>query len=299
MAIKRFPQPPASLLALGPDVALWLQVFEEIYNLEQGIETERVNFGSDAIDHNETSGLDGGTTDEYYHLTEAQHIVAIDPLLSDLTIDVDKDWNDKDIENVDNIEATTGEIGELTLTGAEPINLTDTVWEDLRVPISAVRIGAAFPPDWENITDGLYVLAFDNGANDEQVYFTVQIPHNYKIGGAIEAHVHWGPSDTGAGDVIWGLEYSIANIGDVFPASTTIDVTIATTETANDHIYTDIGDIDVSGITEVTDISTMLICRLFRESSSASDTYASDAYLYEIDFHYEIDSLGSQDETSK
>ena len=299
MAIKRFPQPPQSLINLGPDVALWLQLFEEVYNAELGIEVDRVNFGSDAITHNETSGLDGGTTDEYYHLTEAQHIVAIDPLLSDLTIDVDKDWQDKDIENIDNIEATTGEIGELTLTGAVPLLATDTVWEDLRVPVSAVRIGPSFPPDWENITDSLYVLAFDPGANDEQVYFTAQIPHNYKIGGKIEAHVHWGPSDTGAGDVIWCLEYSIANIGDVFPASATIDVTIATTETANDHIYTDIGDIDVSSITEVTDISTMLICRLYRESSSGSDTYASDAYLYEIDFHYEIDSLGSQDETSK
>ena len=299
MAIRRLPQPPQSLLALGPDAALWLQELYLIFNQEQGIETERVDFGSDAITHNETSGLDGGTTDEYYHLTEAQHIVAIDPLLSDLTIDVDKDWNGKDITNVDNIEAMTGEVEELTLTGAEPLTLTDTVWDDMRVPVSAVRIGSAFPPDWENITDGLYVLAFDDGANDEQVYFVVQIPHNYKIGGEIEAHVHWGPSDTGAGDVIWGLEYSIANMGDVFPSSTTISVTIASGGIADKHIYTDIGSIDTSGITEVTDISTMLICRLFRNSSSGSDTYAADAYLYEIDFHYEIDSLGSQDELSK
>ena len=187
----------------------------------------------------------------------------------------------------------------LTLTGSTPLTLEDTVWNDIRVPVNSVRIGAAFPPDWENLTDSLYVLAFDNGANNEQVYFTVQVPHTYKIGGEIRAHIHWGPSDAGAGNVIWGLEYSIANVGDVFPSSTTISATVASTGDANDHIQTELGNINVSGITEDVDISTMLICRLFRNSSSGSDTYAADAYLYEIDFHYEIDSLGSNEPLTK
>jgi len=44
----------------------------------------------------------------------------------------------------------------------------------------------------------------------------------------------------------------------------------------------------------------MIICRLFRDAAGTggTDSYASDVALLEIDFHYEIDSLGSATEYS-
>ncbi len=74
--IKRFPQPPQTLINLGPDVALWLQRFEQVYNQEQGIELERVNIESSDITHNETSGLQGGSSTDRYHQTQGDNEAA-------------------------------------------------------------------------------------------------------------------------------------------------------------------------------------------------------------------------------
>ena len=47
-------------------------------------------------------------------------------------------------------------------------------------------------------------------------------------------------------------------------------------------------------------LSSVLVCRLYRDANAADhDAYGADAGLLEIDFHYSISSLGSQDELTK
>jgi len=70
-----------------------------------------VKFGS-TISHNNTSGLQGGTTDEYYHLTSSQH--------TDLT-----DGNDCSIHKHDDIYYTETELGSTT-GGSEGASLIGT-----------------------------------------------------------------------------------------------------------------------------------------------------------------------------
>lgn len=41
-------------------------------------------------------------------------------------------------------------------------------------------------------------------------------------------------------------------------------------------------------------ISSILICRIWRNSSNAADTYTDDAGLLSLDFHYQIDTVGSR-----
>ena len=43
-------------------------------------------------------------------------------------------------------------------------------------------------------------------------------------------------------------------------------------------------------------MSSMLICRLWRDSANAADTYGSDVGLLYIDAHVELDKLGSNSE---
>jgi hypothetical protein len=45
----------------------------------------------------------------------------------------------------------------------------------------------------------------------------------------------------------------------------------------------------------------MLICRVFRDAtgSGLTDNFLGDAGLFEIDFHYRIDSFGSNEEYIK
>jgi hypothetical protein len=195
-----------------------------------------------------------------------------------------------------------------------------TLYEDLRVAASAVKPGAQ-TPTWE--TRG--AAPFNGNLNrwwfsshavlEDEIEFEVQIPHNYKEGTNIEGHVHWVPEAAAAANecVKWGLEYTWANRGNTFPGSTLIysNATDDTTQTlqaetlvASRHYVSeftvDVGDAPaVIDGTEPKTASSMLVCRLFRNSSDVDDDYGNEAALLEFDFHYEVDGPGSDGEHSK
>jgi hypothetical protein len=191
------------------------------------------------------------------------------------------------------------------------LELTETVWDDLRVPLTSGRPGLTNPPSWSQYRDngaasiGVYAWAFSDqavAANEEELWFQVQLPHNWKEGTTIKPHIHWGIKTAGAANefVKWGLEYTWANIDGTIGTTTIItsDASSAATATIsgdttlliNKHYVTDIGDITGTGKT----ISSMLLCRIFRNSSHADDDLAQDAYGFEIDFHHEVDTMGSR-----
>jgi hypothetical protein len=60
---------------------------------------------------------------------------------------------------------------------------------------------------------------------------------------------------------------------------------------------TDIADISGAG----QKISSMLVCRLFRDATGSGETddYPETAGLLEFDFHYRADSVGSYDHAFK
>lgn len=181
---------------------------------------------------------------------------------------------------------------EVGFNGADQI-----VWDDLRIPGSSVRLGASAPDLVAFLgAGGLLVSAFDGNATLEQIYFTIQLPHGYKLGSNITPHVHWTPTTAGAGNVKWNLEYSWSNTGSAFPGSTTISVTDAASGTAWEHTKAFFPAIVGSAI---TDVSSMLVCRLFRDPSDGADTYGDDASFLELDFHYQIDMIGSVQPSSK
>jgi len=184
--------------------------------------------------------------------------------------------------------------------GTIKFNGDATVYDDLRVPVTAVRLGGggSHPPT-ETAYKGGIVLAFDTGPSSDCIQFVAQIPHSYKEGSEIECHIHWVIPTSGAGggaeNVKWDMTYSWANTGDEMPAETSASVTVDVQDVVADiNTYTDIVDIDGTG----KEISSMLICSLCRDPDVAND-YTDDAYLFEIDFHFEIDTLGSRTELVK
>ena len=187
--------------------------------------------------------------------------------------------------------------------------LANTDWDDLRVPITSVKLAGVKDPGFAVFktngggSTGVYTYWFDNNT-EEEVFFACQMPHQWKEGTTIHPHVHWTPKTNGttsASRVCWGLEYTWSNITGSFGNTTisynNIPVDYSGSPIADNHYLTELPDITASGKT----FSSMLICRLFRDatSSGSSDSYAYDAGLLEFDFHYEIDSFGSQDEFLK
>lgn len=183
---------------------------------------------------------------------------------------------------------------------------TATVWDDMRVTLSDAATGTV-APQWDNFpidgsTSNPFLYWFKNSGIDE-MYFVVQLPHTWVEGTAILPHIHWVASADGAsGPTVprWGLQYCWLNIGEKFSAYTTI---YGTTTVPNEVLVKDrqyltplgSGGMDGSGKT----ISSMLICRVFRDGDNAADTYSGYAGALEIDFHIQINSMGSRLEYTK
>jgi hypothetical protein len=172
-----------------------------------------------------------------------------------------------------------------------------TVWDDIRVPAStASRLGNS-DPDYEVFKNGVYAYAFADNV-DQELMFSVQVPHNWKLQTNLNPHVHWSPPTTGTGTVTWKIEYTIADINGTFGSTNTLTCKDAGDGTAYKHQIIDCGDINMSAYADSGDVSIMLICRIYRDVDDADD-FVGDAFLLETDFHYEIDTIGSRNELSK
>jgi len=178
----------------------------------------------------------------------------------------------------------------------------DTVWDDLRVPALSVRVPATGGPDFEQFhsnatgtSTGVFLYWFDPGSV-EQIYFVAQMPHSWK-GTPIHPHVHWSPAADTTGTVSWGLEYTWAGINEDFPGTQIIygNSVIGDDQSPNQyhHYLTSLPVVTGS----VSGVSSMIVCRLFRDATGVGlgDSSPHDAGFLEMDFHYEIDTIGSDE----
>ncbi|MEZ5069614.1 MAG: hypothetical protein R2751_01260 [Bacteroidales bacterium] len=169
-----------------------------------------------------------------------------------------------------------------------------TVFNDLMIPgLSTVR--NLNPPSLSTFLNGTLVYSFaDEGSNsnEEQVYFTVQVAHMWKEGSTLYPHVHFAPATSGTGTIRWGLEYTWANVNATFPATTTIYAEASASGTAHQHQVIGFST-DLTPDANQDEISSMLVCRLFRDSSV--DTYTGDVLFLQFDIHMEMNSEGSRE----
>ncbi|MDP3358616.1 MAG: hypothetical protein Q8S41_04630 [Lutibacter sp.] len=183
-----------------------------------------------------------------------------------------------------------------------------TRYDDLTIPVTSTRIGAAgYEPTFEMQATGgggrgVYVYYFAGGSVEQELFFTVQIPHGRKYNTNIFPHVHWAPeSDLGAAGVVWALEYNWANLGEVLGTTNIIYGSSKTSliggpANADKHLITAFngGGADEGIVGSGKTLSSMLICRVFRATLHADDTYTGKAGLLQIDFHIEYDADGSR-----
>ena len=75
---------------------------------------------------------------------------------------------------------------------------TAVAWDDLRVPAQNTKLNPTkSEPAFEAFIDGVYSYHFGPAnADDESLHFSAQLPHSYKLGTNLDAHIHWSPSTT-------------------------------------------------------------------------------------------------------
>ena len=164
------------------------------------------------------------------------------------------------------------------------------LWESLKVSFIATSVAASNPPIFSPFTNiGGVFLYFFSQTQEQELYFTAQLPHSYLEGSDIEANVHFVSNSNAGGTVRWGLEYSWSNPNEDFVNTAIISSdAIVAANTGNKHYFQTISNINGAG----KKISSILVCRLFRDVAVA-DNYASAVGLMEVNFLYQNCGLGS------
>jgi len=184
-----------------------------------------------------------------------------------------------------------------------------TVWNDLMVFPDATTKGGSNPPEWGTTfmknaggtSRGVYLWMFAPN-QEEELHFTIQIPHNYKVGTDLHPHVHWTTvtGTPGSSNVVWGLEYTLISVAGTFPNTVIIKTTglIAACNPPSgtgQHLISEFPPVSGTGL----GISSILVCRLFRATGDTADTFPNDVGLLGFDIHYEQDTQGSREEWVK
>lgn len=181
------------------------------------------------------------------------------------------------------------------------IRYSPLYWEDLRIPLTAAQAGTNPPTLAQLVNDGgvstgVYAWKFSNAVTEELFLWT-QMPHGWREGTDIYPHIHWCAETAAAGNVVWALEYTLADSdgGAVFPATTTLSVTVPTTAAALVALRANWASISMVG----QSISTLIGCRIYRDTGNPADNYGAKACGLDVDFHYQLDTPGSRQPLTK
>jgi hypothetical protein len=179
-----------------------------------------------------------------------------------------------------------------------------TVWDDIRIVPNIFDIPGGTDPDvisYQPAGSGatFKVYAFAKG---DEGFFTIQMPHSYKEGSTMYAHVHWTPGPRGVAEsghvVQWRLDYSFAAIGSNFPAASTVP--LADTCDGTNHKHQMTAEAAISGVG--LGISSQMWGKIYRWND-ASDTWVGTGnnlpIFIEFDIHFEQDTCGSRTKSSK
>lgn len=173
-----------------------------------------------------------------------------------------------------------------------------TVWEDVNIHIPLVDpglFGSALdfgPWDSTNI-DCTYFEG--SGTGTEEYSEWREYPHNGKEDSDIQFHIHGATPDTATSNIKISLEYIIKS-GTTTRASGTVSTTFAAGSGAWEEQRINIGSAVGSSSIKIGDQIGM---RVFRDAGDAADVNTADFYCTTFGFHYEIDTMGSRQITSK
>lgn len=172
--------------------------------------------------------------------------------------------------------------------------LASPVWEDLRFPVSTLKVSpVSNKPDFDSAN---VCFLFDKAVT-EMVLGAAQLPHSYKEGTSLRPHIHWAPATDDSGYTAWRLEYKIAGINGEFQSSWLADTIIV--ESDSSDLKHQIDGFDEISMSSYSGVSIIMLWRVSRLGGLTGDTYNNDARFYEFDIHYQLDRLGSINETSR
>jgi hypothetical protein len=168
--------------------------------------------------------------------------------------------------------------------------VNESKWTSLRFSYLALVAGETKPD--RVAVPGLTGHEVGGGAT-EIILGQIELPPSYAQGSAIRPYISWGGANSNAGNVKWQLAYSIANPNGELGAEAIVTATAANPGLgANSRSNVKVSEFGViPGAGRL--VGDVISLRLIRDSGDAADTYASDALLFGLGLHIEVDGVGS------
>ena len=237
--------------------------------------------------------------------------------LSDITIDVDKDWQSKYITNLGGLELGTavsftydGTSARLNCGSSAPsdlkvacgaektIELEDVVYEDLQFQITSGKQPASSAPTWAALTTNTGEYGFD--INEYQDLASNELSHGWKEGTVGHVHLHISIPDANSTGSDRFAQFTVyvayVNASSVWTeVSLTSEQAIPNGSAALENFYLDLGDVDFDGL----GIGTQVKTRIKRIAATGGVEYGSDVFIHQVGCHLEHDTLGSRQEVTK
>jgi hypothetical protein len=172
-----------------------------------------------------------------------------------------------------------------------------TVFDDLPCFLFVAKTGTSNVPTWGALVGNINAYTF---AVNDWLEFATELLHGYKEGSNLEIHIHWATNGSNADDryVKWEVEYSIANMnGGTFGSSTIIssETKILANTATKTNMYTSIGTISGSTFT----IGAQLMLRIRRIAATSGSAPSANPYATSVGIHYEKDTVGSRQISTK
>ena len=176
--------------------------------------------------------------------------------------------------------------------------LTQIIEDDLRTSFDRATGSSALVLDFAPFATTSKIWYFPLGNNMSEVFFSVQLPHNWVEGTSVFPHVHWTPKADSGGvkTITWYLDYQWVNVQEagsnppIIPAQKTLSGVETRNFLKGQHIMTYIGGdgpglgIDGTG----KNFSSVIICRLYRKPKTPGDDLDVDAGGLSVDFHINV-----------
>lgn len=183
---------------------------------------------------------------------------------------------------------------EVEADGTIHFNGNATVWKDIMFPQSVPKATGAGNPTLTTWNGGLQGYSY--AVNDTHAFNPEEIEHDALVGSTATWHIHWISRSNDGTDraVKWQLEYAIEPTSGAYPATTTIsaEFTVPAGSAVNTNFRSDIGTFTIPHIARLVWVTIKRI--------TASGTAPSvDPIVGAVHFHYEIDTVGSRQITTK
>jgi len=173
-------------------------------------------------------------------------------------------------------------------------------WDDVYPSSVSVGVAGANVPAFTAYNGNLKAYEFVGATNMKEINMGFQFPHTREDRSPIVPHVHiYAPSDGTGGVVKWGCEYTWTYVWQTGAVATTTVYgtrTIPANTACNNEIIS-AGEI-VSPFAD-DDMSSIFMCRWFRDPADSADTFGSSVWLKSADIHVYKVWDGSQNQYTR